>query len=406
MKKVSFALLFGALIVAFMACSKSPEDLRPPTTPPDPVQPTDTADTQAPTTPANLVGTATVTTISLSWSASTDNKGVAGYTLYRGDNAIKSLTGLAYVDSGLVPQTVYVYRVEAYDAKGNRSAKSAAVAITTEPAPPQTFAPTITTGEYSSSAKTSIVFRGNITADGGAAITVRFFVITWTNPLTGAAQKDSAVVSGVVFEYEKSDILPGLTYHCRAGALNSAGSGYGQPIDAATAGFHPGQDLGYGMVIHPYANYDSAIVVSKQEDINPSIGHIWGSLDVFISGTSSGLFAGRSNTDAIIAQDPDQNSAARVVRASTTGGKVWSLPSPAELQKINDYFNAVAVAGSFQGGSIYHEGQTIHNSEYWTSTQGSATILAYCISMNGNGIPATDIKNATYGIRKVTYIGL
>ncbi|MCC6199092.1 hypothetical protein IT401_02685 [Candidatus Nomurabacteria bacterium] len=401
MKQTSIAaLLFGALLTMFTSCSKSAEDLRPPT-------PIDTADKQAPTVPANLAGTVVATTsISLHWNPSTDNKAVTGYILYRGDSAVATLVGTAYVDSGLIPQTAYSYRVLAYDAAGNRSAKSIPVSITTEMTAPTIFVPTITTGEYSSATKTSIVFRGNVDFDGGAAIIARFFVITWTNPITGTAQKDSVVVSEGIFEYEKTDILPGLSYHCRAGALNSAGSGYGQTVSAATAGFHPGQDLGYGMVIYPYSNYDSAIAVSKT-DLNVSIGYVWGISSVYVTGTSHALLAGRTNTSAIIVQD--QGALAAIMsRAYTAGNKVWHLPSTEELLKIKELKNALPVAGSFFGGQqITPSGGVFPNGCYWASVQGAGQGIAYGFDFsNASMNPTTDTKTATFGVRVVTYVGL
>jgi len=85
------------------------------------------ADTVAPSVPANLNSTGqTPTTISLSWSASTDNVSVAGYKLYRGGVLIATQPGLTYTDTGLTSGTSYSYTVAAYDAVGNTSAQSTA----------------------------------------------------------------------------------------------------------------------------------------------------------------------------------------------------------------------------------------------------------------------------------------
>ena len=83
-------------------------------------------DTQAPTA-STLTATATSPTeISLSWTASTDNVGVAGYTLQRSDDNVSWATvyaGLnrAYNDTALPADTTYFYRVRAEDAAGNAS---------------------------------------------------------------------------------------------------------------------------------------------------------------------------------------------------------------------------------------------------------------------------------------------
>ena len=60
------------------------------------------ADTVAPTSPANLTGFSTATTTAtISWSASTDNVGVAGYYVFRNGVQVATTAELAYQDSGL-----------------------------------------------------------------------------------------------------------------------------------------------------------------------------------------------------------------------------------------------------------------------------------------------------------------
>jgi chitodextrinase len=96
-------------------------------------------DTQAPTTPTGLAST-TVTSSSagLTWNASTDNVGVAGYTVYRNGTAIGTTGGstTTYTDSTVSPSTTYSYTVGAFDAAGNHSAQSSAIQVTTPAGPP------------------------------------------------------------------------------------------------------------------------------------------------------------------------------------------------------------------------------------------------------------------------------
>ena len=91
-----------------------------------------TADAQAPTAPANLVSSAkTITTISLSWTASTDNTAVTGYNVYM-DNVLKTtVTGLTTTITGLTAATAYTFNVKAKDAAGNISASSNILSVTT-----------------------------------------------------------------------------------------------------------------------------------------------------------------------------------------------------------------------------------------------------------------------------------
>ncbi|WP_405475375.1 glycoside hydrolase family 6 protein [Streptomyces sp. NBC_00009] len=89
-------------------------------------------DTEAPSVPAGLKTTgATSSSVSLSWTASTDNVGVASYDVYRNGTIVGSTGGTTYTDSGLTASTTYQYKVRARDAAGNASAQSAQVAGTT-----------------------------------------------------------------------------------------------------------------------------------------------------------------------------------------------------------------------------------------------------------------------------------
>ena len=92
-------------------------------------------DTTAPSTPTGLAvsGTPTSSSVSLAWTASTDNVGVTGYNVYQGSGTtpVASVTGTSATVSGLASSTAYSFTVKARDAAGNLSAASSAVAATT-----------------------------------------------------------------------------------------------------------------------------------------------------------------------------------------------------------------------------------------------------------------------------------
>ena len=88
-------------------------------------------DTAAPSAPAAFAAGATTTSsIATSWAASSDNVGVAGYTLYKDGIAAGTATGTSFAFTGLLCGTTYTLGVEAFDAAGNVSARSTLVKST------------------------------------------------------------------------------------------------------------------------------------------------------------------------------------------------------------------------------------------------------------------------------------
>ncbi|QSW88086.1 endonuclease [Flavobacterium endoglycinae] len=89
-------------------------------------------DTQAPTTPTSLASTTkTATSISLSWTASTDNVAVTGYDVYANSVLKTTVSGTTATITGLTASTTYSIYVKAKDAAGNASASSNTISVTT-----------------------------------------------------------------------------------------------------------------------------------------------------------------------------------------------------------------------------------------------------------------------------------
>ena len=131
-----------------------------------------TTDTQAPSVPSNVtVSNVTQTTLSLNWTASTDNVAVTGYDVYRGTTKLTTVTTTSYSVTGLTANTAYTFSVKAKDAAGNESASSNNVNVTTSQAI-DTQAPSAP---------------GNLTASNVAQTTVS---LNWT------ASTDNVAVTG------------------------------------------------------------------------------------------------------------------------------------------------------------------------------------------------------------------
>ncbi|MBM7569234.1 fibronectin type III domain-containing protein [Paenibacillus sacheonensis] len=99
-------------------------------------------DTTSPTAPSGLASPSkTDTSVNLTWTASTDNVGVAGYDVFRGTTKVNAalITSTSYTVTGLSASTAYSFTVKAKDAAGNESAASGALSVTTNAASSSTF---------------------------------------------------------------------------------------------------------------------------------------------------------------------------------------------------------------------------------------------------------------------------
>jgi subtilisin family serine protease/chitodextrinase len=89
-------------------------------------------DNDPPTVPTGLsasnVGS---TSFNISWNASSDNIGVAGYNIYLNGSNIGNVAGTSSSVTGLTPSTSYTVRVSAFDGAGNESNQSSAINVNT-----------------------------------------------------------------------------------------------------------------------------------------------------------------------------------------------------------------------------------------------------------------------------------
>ena len=160
----------------------------------------------APSVPGSLVfSLVTQTTLRLVWSTSTDAVGVSGYRIYRGSTQVGTSTFAQFNDASLSASTSYSYTIEAYDAAGNRSARSATSSTTTLPNA-DTTAPT-TPGALSFSAVTSSTLTLSFASSTDAVGVTGYRVYRNTTQVgtsTFASFSDSGLVASTSYSYTVS----------------------------------------------------------------------------------------------------------------------------------------------------------------------------------------------------------
>lgn len=89
-------------------------------------------DSEPPSAPAGLAfSDVAASSLTLTWSASSDNVGVEGYRVYRDNSLAATVNAARFQDTGLQAASTYSYAVSAFDAAGNSSSQSAAATVTT-----------------------------------------------------------------------------------------------------------------------------------------------------------------------------------------------------------------------------------------------------------------------------------
>jgi hypothetical protein len=90
-----------------------------------------TTDSTKPGVPGSVKASASPGSITLTWKEASDNFAIASYRVYRDGAWITTVSGKpSYRDPAVSPGKSYAYQVQAFDAFGNLSPKSAAVSVT------------------------------------------------------------------------------------------------------------------------------------------------------------------------------------------------------------------------------------------------------------------------------------
>ncbi|WP_127530226.1 fibronectin type III domain-containing protein [Paenibacillus kobensis] len=183
---------------------------------------TTTGEAVPPSVPSGVTFSKTDSSVTLTWTASTDNVGVIGYDIYQGSAIVKSVTGTAATITNLKPSTSYTFTVRAKDAAGNVSAASNAVTVTTNA---DTTAPSVPVmNTIPTKTETSITLTWTASTD---SVGVTGYDVYNGSTLYRSVSATNVTVTGLV---------PNTTYRFTVKAKDGAGnvSAASTPLDVKT----------------------------------------------------------------------------------------------------------------------------------------------------------------------------
>ena len=280
-------------------------------------------------------GGAAVTARGVCWSTSenpstsdsmtTDGTGVGTYT--------SNITGLS-------PKTTYYIRAYATNSEGTAYGKQKTFTTKAQ-------MPSVTTGDVSNISTTTADCSGNVTADGGAAVTARG--VCWStsqNPTTS----DSKTTDGTGVGTYTSNIT-GLslntTYYVRAYATNSVGTAYGeqrtfktQEINPVFGSFTDSRDGNQYVTVTLGKQVWMAENLAYLPSVSKPYSGSWSSPYCYVYG-----YVGTSVTTAKATTNYQTYGVLynwpAALEACPDG---WHLPSDGEWTTLTDYLGGISVA--------------------------------------------------------------
>ena len=191
--------------------------------------------TTKPVTAITSLGATSGGTITNTGGATHSEKGVVYATTTNptvsNNKSVDNTVGLDWISTltGLTGNTKYYIRAYATNVIG--TAYGVLDSFTTLP-----IAPIITTNSVTTITDTSAVSGGNISSDGGSAITARGIVWNKTgNPIVGtdSIRTDASSTAGS-YTINLGNLNSGITYYVRAYAINVIGTSYGNQLTFTT----------------------------------------------------------------------------------------------------------------------------------------------------------------------------
>ena len=295
-------------------------------------------DTAPPSVPTSLQASGvTGQSATITWAASTDNLGVAGYRVFRNGVQVADTAGLSYSDNGLAPSTTYQYTVAAYDFSGNVSAQSDALPVTTAAVPvanPAFVQLAEKNANSSSSTATTNAFSASTTT--GDTIIVRAWYNSNTQSVTGMSDTAGDTYSLAVGPTTGTGMLAGWRQEIWY-AKNVTGR-TGVTVTASFSGTFSGEK---SLTAHEYSGLDpvaplDAKSAGSSASVNVGTGAatttyakelIFGAALFASSGTSGSGFTQRSSIAGNASED-------RIVSTTGTYSATFSNAAQASIVQV------------------------------------------------------------------------
>jgi chitodextrinase len=302
------------------------------------------ADLQAPTTPGNLVtSNVTLTGITLSWNASSDDSGIAGYQVWRSDSPSGTFAlvsgatpNTTFADSSLQSGTAYYYFVRAIDIYGN-SADSVVVQVTT--LTPDTTPPAVSL----TAPATGTTISGTVTLAANAS--------------------DNVGVVGVQFLVDGVAIGSEDTTSPYSYSLNTASLTNGTHTLAARARDAAGNATTSSTVTVTVNNVTSTLAVDTQISTNQSSAS---------TSITSGAFSTTKTNDLLVAfiTSDGSGTTAQSFKSVTTTGLTWTL-----RQRVNSRSGTAEIWTAVASSILTNA--TVKATRNSGSYVGSITVVAF-----------------------------
>jgi hypothetical protein len=276
------------------------------------------------------------------------------------------------------------YYVRAYATNSVGTAYGNEETFSTTASPPSVLA-TVTTTAVSSLTSSSATTGGNVTLDGGAAVTGRGVAYGTTAGPTIAGTITSDGTGTGAFTSQLNGLTSSTQYYVRTYATNSVGTAYGNEVDFTTNAppLAIGMSFAGGIIFHLDNTGEHGLVCAPSDQGNFQ----WGCYGINIlnhigMGTETILGFGATNTDYIMAGCTERPIAASVCADLVLNGfSDWYLPSISELQLMYSRLHLQGLGGFDNGYSFY-----------WSSSQ-SNEFSAWSMMFTNGGIYARDKGN-------------